>query len=89
MPRLLLCPVRPPVMRWPVRLNLPSFLIDVDIGELAGLFAFTWRRPGSAGAKALEDAADPGCRDTRLLGDVLPVMRSLDPGGDGRRGRTI
>ncbi len=47
-PRLLLWPVRSPVMRWPILLKRPSFLMSMWI--ISPGVSRSWRRTGSAGS---------------------------------------
>ena len=98
-PRVLLWPLRSPVMRWPVRLNLPSFL-DIDVDQLAGMFAsVAAHRLGRLQGfelvqpEARQDAANGGRRDRHRDGDLPagPALapERLDPFDDGRRGRSM
>jgi hypothetical protein len=75
-PRLLLWPLRSPVMRWPIWSNLPSFDVDVDhlAGPLALVAAGRFGRLQGAQlveTQALEGAADRGGRDADHGGDLL------------------
>jgi len=75
-PRLLLWPLRSPVMRWPIWSNLPSFDVDVDhlAGPLALVAAGRFGRLQGAQlveTQALEHAADGGGRDANSGSDLL------------------
>src|SRR5512145_2085565 len=88
MPRLLLWPVRSPVMRWPTRSNRPS-LFDVEMEEFPRPLAFVaqhrcGRLQGAQPVQpqALEDAADGGRRDLDLERDLPAGAALAAEGGD-------
>src|SRR5712691_7415641 len=83
MPRLLLWPVRSPVMRWPMRSKRPSFLMSMWIISLALVAADRLdrvKRLQLVQPKPFENPADGGRRDAGCLGDLLagPALAAQD-----------
>ena len=99
-PRLLDWPVRSPVMRWPVRSNLPQAL-DIKVDHVAGMVALIAAhglgrlqiaKPRKT--RAAQNPADGGRRNPGLCGDMRPcqaftaqgvMIRSATSSGVGLR----
>ena len=98
-PRLLLWPVRSPVMRCPILLNLPSFLMSMWMSLARPIALVAARRLSRlegaqpVEAEPLEDAADGGSRDAGFGGDRLAgqalTTKGFDAINDGLRRRSV